>query len=599
MYRFVSAITLAIFFSITVLRLTEAAQVEKTPVDLVQPDGKKFKAQPFGDEWYSGYEHNEFTILQDQAGTWRYAVRQPDGSLQPSTIAVGVGRSAPEGTSRHLRDQVRLANVPRQNLGRSVANWSGTFGSQPLLVILVDFTPSTSLGSTSAQWNEAFFATDAGAKSVSNFYSQASYGAFTVEPAQETHGDVDDGIIAVTLNRPHPNTAAHTTSANRILTADALIAADPFIDYASYDLDGSGGIDVNELHLFIIPRGYETSYGGASAACSPSVWGHRWSLNPSETPQLDGMHVAGVAWGGGYMQFGEWHDTVSGSGCPGSAEGNMATIGIMAHELGHDINWPDLYDVDGSTRGVGYWSVMAGGSWGSEAGEPAGTTPILPDAFSKIYQRWITPTVISGTQSAISVPNSAENQTVFQLGDNPAGVDWLFNARSGEGEYFLVENRQQIGFDSGLARVGPDVNGLLIWHIDESAPFDNYTNADENARLVDVVEANHQQDMEVSSSNSGDGNDIWPGSNNLSSFNAASLPNSNWHNGNPSGVSVENIALSRSVMSADFTSTDVLPTSVRLKTTDLHQQADSRPLLVIVLVLTVLTISSKRKSQAA
>ena len=55
----------------------------------------------------------------------------------------------------------------------------------------------------------------------------------------------------------------------------------------------------------------------------------------------------------------------------------MATIGIMAHEFGHDINWPDLYDVDGTSEGIGEFSLMSGGSWGQspDDGSLAGDSP--------------------------------------------------------------------------------------------------------------------------------------------------------------------------------------------------------------------------------
>ena len=67
---------------------------------------------------------------------------------------------------------------------------------------------------------------------------------------------------------------------------------------------------------------------------------------------LDGKIV-----GQTYAQFGEWH-------CAGSlSSGHAATIGVMVHELGHDIGLPDLYDTDDSSAGIGDWSVMASGSW--------------------------------------------------------------------------------------------------------------------------------------------------------------------------------------------------------------------------------------------
>ncbi len=53
--------------------------------------------------------------------------------------------------------------------------------------------------------------------------------------------------------------------------------------------------------------------------------------------------------------FGEIHQSTA-------DDMHQATIGVMAHEFGHTINWPDLYDTDGSSNGgVGTWSLMAAG----------------------------------------------------------------------------------------------------------------------------------------------------------------------------------------------------------------------------------------------
>ena len=82
----------------------------------------------------------------------------------------------------------------------------------------------------------------------------------------------------------------------------------PTLNFKSYDANDNGALDVTELHLIIIVRGFEESYGGSSYACSPNVWGHSWSLYGTvPAPVLDGVSVAASASGGGYTQQGEWH----------------------------------------------------------------------------------------------------------------------------------------------------------------------------------------------------------------------------------------------------------------------------------------------------
>ena len=61
-----------------------------------------------------------------------------------------------------------------------------------------------------------------------------------------------------------------------------------------------------------------------------------------------------------------------------------ANIGVAAHELGHLVfGWPDLYDIDYSSEGVGKWCLMAGGAWG---GSPPGVKPCHLSAWCKVNQ---------------------------------------------------------------------------------------------------------------------------------------------------------------------------------------------------------------------
>ena len=261
--------------------------------------------------------------------------------------------------------------------------WLATSALSRVLLILVSFSNVNSRGSTPAQWYNQFFGPT---NSARHFYSQASYGQLTLAPASESYGTVSDGVIGwLNLNYPHPNSQGNNGDADRTIAQRAIIAADPFITYSSYDTNHDGYISGSELHIIVIAAGYETSYGGAAAACTPNIWGHNWSLFGSvPAPTVDGVIVA-ASGHGGYSEFGEWD-------CANfDPLGHMATMGIMVHEMGHDINWPDLYDIDGTSVGVGVWSIMGSGSWGYVSGQYQGATPSLPDAFLKWYQGWLTP----------------------------------------------------------------------------------------------------------------------------------------------------------------------------------------------------------------
>ena len=79
----------------------------------------------------------------------------------------------------------------------------------------------------------------------------------------------------------------------------------------------------------------------------------------------------------GFSQFGE-HQGSS------STDTWDATIGVMAHELGHAyFDLPDLYDTSEVGAGIGYFGLMGSGSWGRKSSsEKAGATPIHLSAWS-------------------------------------------------------------------------------------------------------------------------------------------------------------------------------------------------------------------------
>ncbi len=544
-------LTLVAFALVTIffwLPNTSASAAPAAPVDVIltQPDGTTVPVRPFGDEWANGYEtHDGYVVVPDRAsGYWHYAEHDANQRFVPS--GKRPGRDDPSGLSKHLREKKKNRN----NEAMSAAGTSGpaqaagapgplgfsALGSQKVLVILAQFTDRKSVGSTPTDWSNAFFGSG---NSVRRWYEEASYGKFTFAPA-ETTGTAAPGVAGwVTLPYPHPNTGGSTDDRNRKIVADAIVAANPYINYAAFDTNRNGYISYNELHIVVVVAGYETAYGGPASACQPGIWAHRWGLGDTVLgPSVDGVVVGSYMGGGGYLQIGEWQ-------CASyDNPGHMATIGSSVHELGHDIGWPDLYDVDGSTSGVGNWDIMAGGGWARTTGY-AGSLPTHPDPFLRWYQGWLTPSQLNGSAAGLSLPQVETNANVVQLLDNPGGIDWVFGSRSGTGEYYLMENRQKVGFDAGLPGAG-----MLIWHIDESVTSSNSANANENHRLVDVMQADGLRQLNTTTGR-GDAGDPYPGTSNNRSFTDTTNPSARLYSGAASGVSVTNISNSGSTMSAD------------------------------------------------
>jgi hypothetical protein len=145
-------------------------------------------------------------------------------------------------------------------------------------------------------------------------------------------------------------------------------------------------------------------------------------------------------------------------------------------------------------------------------------------------------------------------------------------------EYFLTENRQQIGFDQGLAWMGPQAHGLLVWHIDENVLQASYWRPNEaecwhmnNANCIkpgvngqthygiSVEQADGRFELEKGKAY-GDASDPFPGARRSRTFSATSSPNSSsfyfWSGPSPvpgtSGVLVTNIQEDGQIIMADF-----------------------------------------------
>ena len=97
--------------------------------------------------------------------------------------------------------------------------------------------------------------------------------------AEETHGAANDGVIGwLNLGYAHPNPGKSIGPITDKMARDAVIAADPYVNYAGFDTNGDHIISLNELHIVVIVAGYDVSYGNG-AACSPNLWAYHSSAD--------------------------------------------------------------------------------------------------------------------------------------------------------------------------------------------------------------------------------------------------------------------------------------------------------------------------------
>ena len=205
-----------------------------------------------------------------------------------------------------------------------------------------------------------------------------------------------------------------------------------------------------------------------------------------------------------------------------NSNGERNPLGVWAHEFGHELGLPDLYDTDGSSEGIGHWGVMASGSWTNH-----GETPAYFSAWCRYWLGWIEPVLITDDITNLVLQPIEDGGDVYML---PIPGNW-----SESNEYFLLENRQKMKYDSYLPG-----EGLLIWHIDEdvinSKWNSNSVNNDEEHKGVDLEEADGQDDLD-NNANRGDSGDPYDSG----SFTKDTYPDSLAYNESESGWKIENI----------------------------------------------------------
>ncbi len=481
---------LSVIVLIGLVQQSFAAPVLTKTLQLTNPGGVKFEAVRQGDEYAHWLETVDGYSIVDNDGVWYYAVLGDEGELVSSDVMVGMPLL--DTTIRPEVHPVVQHQRPEHN-PRSIVSSRGirAVTSQKILAILVDFD-NVAFTYSDASFQTLFFAqTD----SVNEYFNDNSYGQFDIVPAEESFGTANDGVIHVNHPDDHPDFGS-SFSNSRDLFKDVLDLADPYIDFSSFDVNEDDYVGVEELSIVVIVAGYETAFGGAPPN---NIWAHKTGLVGVKT--LDGVDLAY------YAMAGEVH---SDEGDEEGTYSGQATIGILCHELGHLMfDLPDLYDTDGSSSGIGYWSGMSNGAWGKVTNP--GDTPVWLDAWSRVQVGFSSPIVLDTTVSTESM------EAVTYVDDVRIIHADKFQSPLSQ-EYFYLENRQAVGFDADIPG-----EGLLVYHVDES----QLTNSDESTRLVDVEAADGFNDMDdVANENTGDDGDPFPGASNSHVFAAATNPSS-------------------------------------------------------------------------
>lgn len=459
-------ITLLLLCMIAMLRAS-AVPAYPYPVTVAQPDGTMLEIQGQGDEFYHFTTTADgYTVVKNDAGYYVYAQLSGNQLVATSRIAHNPdSRTAADvawlnATGKMLTEQTSVNRA--RKLRRQVAAKATTTDYQKFrgLVVLVNFTDRKfSRSDVSEHYKHMFnddnyagYTNEDGTRNaygsmfiggVRDYFRQNSMGKFA--PQFDVVGPVDVNMKSTDMNGSSDAYKAFM---------EALQNADDLVDYSKYDSDGDGQVDM----VYFIVAGYGSSYSGNN---SGYLWAHKWSLEYTDMPMLDGV------------RFGVYACSVEFYGWEAQDRRILDGIGTICHEFSHVLGLPDEYDTDYATNGQshhpGSWSVMAGGSYNQY-----GRLPVGYSAYERYSAGFLTPKVIDKDGTYELKPLNTANEA-------------LIIKTPVEKEYFMLENRQQTGWDQALPG-----HGMLVFRVDstnEHVWIYNTINANPNHNYYELLRA--------------------------------------------------------------------------------------------------------------
>jgi M6 family metalloprotease-like protein len=369
-----------------------------------------------------------FTVLRGDDGSWRYAVKAPDGrGLQPSDALAGVdpvpaglqpglGRREPaevtpqeEAEARSHTEMLHQMRVASRSLTVAAASVAQPRVFRFPVLMLATWWDSAA-GQTGPQFQEGSDTPEHFARlldgfggnptgTLTEFYFEDSFGTFLVEvdvhgPFTSARSQAEDecyyGGIA-----PGDDQRTDLDLLDDVLgiggggalgmAVEALPQADPSVDFSQYDNDSDGQVDF----VGIVHSGPDMAVTGDPC----HTWSHaiQATLANGIVEGAAGL-TPGTLGGGLPTTDGVFVDRLF--TMPEFDEpGQVLPIGVATHEMAHALGEPDYYNTTYTSAGTGDHDIMSGGSYG---GNPTGSNPTGFNPASRVFQGWTTPTVVNG-----------------------------------------------------------------------------------------------------------------------------------------------------------------------------------------------------------
>ncbi len=502
-----------------------AVPAHKGAVSVKQPDGSTVTIRLHGDEFMSFTTTSDgYTVIKNEKGYYCYAVKQGGKLVTTDIVAHDIQkRDANETaflatqakmqhadmTAEQQQFKQRAKSLQKKDVKRDMSASGYDYSNFKGLIILVEYSDRpfqrsdanefyNNMANTpdyNGYYDENGTTFNACTGSVRDYYYDNSNGIF--DPSFDVVGPIQVSYVT---------TDAHKTSNFYPIAKEALQKANQYVNYADYDADNDGTVDM----VYFIVSGYGSNYSGNDQ-------NYLW-------PYASDLTWYSYYYGLKYdnMKFGRYACSVEMGGYEAYADypeySFIDGIGTICHEFSHVLGLEDHYDTnyedDGLSNDPGNWDVMSGGSYLNKSRTPAGY-----NAFERY------------TLGFLGTLNYINEETEYSINPlNTSNEALRLNTKVNK-EYFMLENRQKTRWDEYLPG-----HGMLIWRVDSTNTdvwVGNKVNCNPNHNYFELIRAMNGTGVSAS--------DPFPGTDGVTEINNETTPSLKTWAGKSSKWGLKNI----------------------------------------------------------
>ena len=307
------------------------------------------------------------------------------------------------------------------------------YGERHQLTVMVEFNDRAFKGdenATLAQWNLIFNAKDLKEPpfkgSVHDYFYAQSYGIFDL--------NFDLHYVKVPGNaEKYASTNANDENSQYLVQDIMEVLSTRHIDWSLYDWNGDGFVN----QLLIVYAGHGMN---EFTSATDLIWPHQWWMSEHLKDGQSDVYCDPIP-----VTYNDKEYKVDCYCALAELTKNddYGSFGTLCHEYTHCFGFPDFYQ--SSKSYVGAWDIMDYGNYNGNGYCPAGYS-----AHERWMMGWLTPTELNKATTVTDMPALSDESQAY-----------LIRNDGFKDEYYIVENRQQKGWDESLPG-----RGILVFHVD-------------------------------------------------------------------------------------------------------------------------------------